>query len=179
MNFKEYCLLFTSTILGVTLVSCSVNNETVGSRQRITGTSSIEAKALMDEEAQSKIRVVSQCLKLDDNVSVLLERAGENLCLSQFSSFNNAACSGKPVDLSVDQKAKTHFDDIKTFFTNLDEVNHCAELRILRRAGNCRQWESISGGDGYELCTFPYDVYPREKRPGVECVFPYSGKCTP
>jgi len=183
MKYNDYCLVLTIAIVSSMLIACSANNESVGTRQAMTGASSKKAKTIMAKDLPLTMTVVSQCLNLSDKLSVLLERGGDNACVSQFSSFNNSACSGKPVETSsAGQRSKLHFEDIKKHFVDIDTVsplddgNHCSELRILRQAGLCKQWDFISGGDGYLLCTFPY-AFPLETRPGIECVFPYSGKC--
>ena len=169
MQNEKWALVFAMMIISTTSISCSSYDRMEPPREPVK----------RNQESQQDFTLVSQCLRLSDNVSVLLKRGPDaNSCISQVSSFDNSECSGTANEtISAGVHKRTVFQGTQ-YVGPIDDRNECGELLVRRVAGLCLQKEFISGGDGYPLCYFPQRP-PFEKRPGIECVAPYSGKCKP
>lgn len=169
MNKQASALLFSIMISG-SLISCAAQDQ-----KEAPGTPPVR-RVVAGQQAST---IVSQCLALNESVSVLLKRSpAANSCLSQVSSFDTSDCSGAPKETIYAGSNKRSDIPNAEYIAPLNDVNNCGEIQIRRLAGKCLQSDFSSGADGYLLCYYPQRP-PMHTVPGVWCVAPYQGDCKP
>jgi hypothetical protein len=162
MNIKGYLQLYVLVGASVAVFSCATSDQKQpppkGGVSRDVGVSLI------------KPTVVSQCTRIDENVSIMIQR-GTNECISQINSFGNTECTGNGD--GIVQGATPSFAPNVLFIGPLIGTNSCSEFITVAKGSPCRLYETCSGGNCYKFC-----YHDTSRQPLADCLN-HTGICGP